>query len=145
MPLQGPLGRTTSFGRADDLGHLGGGAPWHFALQRLGEIEDRPVGHRLAGTWDRGKCAEALGTVGPDPAIDGAPAHPHPFASRPGVVAGGELSHEHAALSSRQGVVDGFTDEGVAEERDLPLGVVHQSVLSFEAGSPTLTDHMGAG
>ncbi len=98
VPLQCSLGGTGTFGRADDLGDLGGGAPWHSRFSASARSRSALVGHRFALTGDGCECAEAAFSVGPDPAVDGAPGEADPSATRPGMVACGELAHEHCRV-----------------------------------------------
>jgi hypothetical protein len=127
VPLQGALRGTAALGHADDDADLGGGASWHLGLEGLGELQQRLFGHRFALALDRRQCCEATGSVRPDPAVDGAAGDPDPLSPWSGVVTNGQLAHEHPTLAGAERAVGGFSDEGVAEERDLSLGVVHRS------------------
>jgi len=125
VPLHGALGRPRAFGRADDLGHLGGGAPGHLTFERLGQIEQPLLGHRLARARRRRQRFEAAAAIGADPAVDRAPCHPDAVSVRPGVVAPGQLPHQPATLADRQRLVGRLADKRIAKERDLSLRFVH--------------------
>ena len=72
MALQGALGRTFTFGGADDDRYLGGGAPGHFAFEGRGQLQQLGVGRRLAVTLDGRQGLEPTGSVGTYPAVEGA-------------------------------------------------------------------------
>ncbi len=111
MTLHRALRGTGPLGGADDLGHLGGGAPRHLALEGLGQIQQPLLGHRLAGARRRCQRLEATGAIGPDPAIK----RPAPDADRPagraGVRPGGQLAHQQAALADGERLVSRFADQ----------------------------------
>jgi hypothetical protein len=114
-------------------------------LERHRQVQNGLVGDRLALALDGRERLEAAGAVGMDPAVDRPAGDLDAPAVRSGVVAHGELAHEHAALADRELVVGRLAHKRVAEERELSLGLVHRSVAPFQLGRVTLTDHMGDG
>jgi hypothetical protein len=130
MPLHGARCRARAFGRADDLGHLGGGAPGHLTLERLGQIEQPLLGHRFARARRRRQRFEAAAPIGTDPAVDGAAGHPDRPSVGPGVIATGQLPHEPTTLADGERLIGRLADEGIAKESDLSLRLVHGSRTS---------------
>ena len=125
VPLQRALGGSSPLGSADDLGHLGRRAPGHLTFERLGQVQQLLLGHRLAGARGRGQRLEAAGAIGADPAIEGAAPDAQAPAVRPDVFAPGQLAHERAALADGERLVRRLADERIAEERDVSLRLVH--------------------